>query len=162
MHLHCNPRLAGLEASAAPGVLAPDQGALVVVCGRCAAGPERASRWRRERVQSVPACRQTLKVPETARALVEGNFTYFFDIDSDGVDAQWLRTIILFAEQPGDKTYEDRMVDGATPSARAHARPGLRRCSLILLIALLPGSTAPPRLPPCFRPEAVPRHAPPG
>eukprot|EP00892_Ulva_mutabilis_P004434 jgi/Ulvmu1/2362/UM013_0210.1 len=54
---------------------------------------------------------QTLDVPRTAKALVEGNFTYFFDIDSDGVDAQWLRTIILFAEQPGDKTYEDRMVD---------------------------------------------------
>ena len=51
-------------------------------------------------------------MPETAASLVEGNFTYFFDIDSDGRDAQWLRSIILFSEAPGDKTYEDRMIDG--------------------------------------------------
>lgn len=68
---------------------------------------------------------QTLKVPETAWARVESNFTSFFVIDSDGVYAQWLRTIILFAEQPGDATYEKRMVDGAT-------RPGLRCCPLLL------------------------------
>lgn len=52
-------------------------------------------------------------MPETAASLVEGNFTYFFDIDSDGRDAQWLRSIILFSEAPGDTTYEDRMIDGA-------------------------------------------------
>lgn len=69
------------------------------------------------------ACSQTLKVPETAVSLVEGNFTYFFDIDSDGRDAQWLRTIILFAEPPGDKTYENRMIDGAAAPPETHAGP---------------------------------------
>lgn len=62
-------------------------------------------------------------MPETALSLVEGNFTYFFDIDSDGRDAQWLRTIFLFSEPPGDKTYENEMMDGTTATWETRRAP---------------------------------------
>jgi hypothetical protein len=54
---------------------------------------------------------------EAGQFLVGNNFTFFFNIDSNGTYAVWLRTIIPFQQenglQRGSFPYEDRLIPSA-------------------------------------------------
>ena len=52
---------------------------------------------------------------ETAAELVANNFTLFFDLNTDGVHADYLHTIVMFSEPRGNSDYYDSMLPGARP-----------------------------------------------
>jgi hypothetical protein len=57
---------------------------------------------------------------------VDGNFTYFFDINSNGTYAQWLRSIVPFEDlkdDQGKNIYKEEVVDGPP----CPCLPGMRR-----------------------------------
>jgi hypothetical protein len=47
-----------------------------------------------------------------AANLVANNMTFFFDIHSDGVYAQYLHAVVLFSEPRGSTAYHDLMING--------------------------------------------------
>lgn len=66
-------------------------------------------------------CRPVWDLQEAGEFLVSNNFTFFFNIDSNGTTATWLRTIVPFRQENGLPRGKFPYEDGLVPSA--HCAP---------------------------------------
>lgn len=92
---------------------------------------------------------------EAGEFLVAQNFTFFFNIDSNGTYAIWLRSIIPFREELGLSSPNRPYRDILTPSARLSLLPTFCCFLQSLLNLQARAERPPPLLLPLSRPQVL-------